>query len=49
MMTKLAWCFKQLLPFTYVSTYGENGNRWISVWRMWMGRSFSVRKWKLDE
>ena len=36
------WALKQLLPLTYRTTYGENGKRYFSVWRMWLGRSFDV-------
>lgn len=45
----MMWYLKQLLPLLYTATYGEHGSRWVCVWRMWFGRSFAVRRWRLAE
>ena len=44
-MSRLLWYLKQLLPFTYVTEYGENEKRYVEVWRMWFGRCFNRRRW----
>jgi len=41
-MTNLKWYLKQLLPLTYRSHYKLNDNKVFTVWRMWMGRCFSI-------
>lgn len=33
---------KQLFPLTYRTTYIENGQRHVCVWKMWLGRCFDV-------
>jgi len=48
-MNRLSWCLKQLLPFQYVSTYTEDEQRKLSVFRMWFGRCFNVRTYSLAE
>jgi hypothetical protein len=44
-LSRLSWMLKQALPLTYVSTFGEGGGRKVCVWRMWLGRCFSIRTW----
>ncbi len=44
---KILWRLKQMLPLTYVSEYTEGGNRQVCVWKMWFGRSFSIRRWDI--
>lgn len=44
-MSRIAWCLKQIVPLTYRSKYqtlNEEGHweRHFSVWRMWFGRVF---------
>jgi len=46
-MERLKWYLKQLLPFTYVTTFTENDQRRLCVWRMWLGRCFSVSTYNL--
>ncbi len=48
-MKRIVWYLKQLLPLTYVSTYGQDGDRWVTVWRQWFGRTYNVRRWRLAE
>lgn len=48
-MDRITWHLRQLLPLRYESTYTEDGDRWLCVWRMWLGRSFAVRRWRLHE
>lgn len=45
-MDKLLWYLKQLLPLRYVTQYGENGEWYVSTWRMWFGRCFDIRRWQ---
>lgn len=51
---RLSWYLKQLLPFTYVSEYGvgytgtDDYHKEVCVWKMWMGRSYNVRTWKIS-
>lgn len=44
-MNRLRWLCKQLLPLTYVSTYGDKEGQKVCVWRMWFGRCFAIREW----
>lgn len=46
-MERIKWYFKQLLPLRYESTYTEAGHRWLTIWRMWFGRCYNVRNYKL--
>lgn len=41
------WYIKQLLPLLYVSTYTEDGQRKLAIWRMWLGRCYNVREYTL--
>jgi hypothetical protein len=41
------WYLKQLLPLQYISTYTENGKRYLTIWRMWFGNCFNERRWEL--
>lgn len=43
----MKWYIKQLLPFTYVSKYRENGKQYVSVWKMWFGRCYRHRKFEI--
>lgn len=44
----LSWYLRQLLPLVYVSEYGDlAGNRYVSIWRMWFGKVFGHRQWKV--
>lgn len=43
----MLWYLKQLLPLTYVSTFGEGGYRFVTVWKMWFGHQYNIRKWKV--
>jgi len=50
---RLAWYLKQLLPLTYYTTIGriideKNTNDVFVIWRMWLGRSFSVIEFPID-
>jgi len=47
LLDKIIWYFKQLLPLMYVTEYGEEGKQFVTVWRMWFGRCFNVRKWEI--
>ena len=46
-LTYVVWYIKQLFPLTYVSTYREGEGRKLSIWRMWFGRCFAIRTYKL--
>lgn len=43
----MKWYLKQLLPLTYMSEYKQNDKRRLCIWKMWMGRCFSVRHFDL--
>ena len=43
----MIWYLKQLFPLMYVSEYKEDGKKYVSVWRMWFGRCFSIRRWQV--
>jgi len=47
MGNRIRWATKQILPLSYVSEYGVEGERRLSIWRMWMGRCFNVREYTL--
>jgi len=44
---KIKWAFKQLLPLSYVSEYSTSGHREVAAWRMWLGRTFGIKRWKV--
>ena len=44
-MNRAIWYLKQLLPLTYVSEYGAEGQKRVCVWRMWFGHCFAIREW----
>ena len=46
-MGRVVWCMKQLLPLIYVTTFKEGGSPRLSIWRMWLGRCFNIRHFKL--
>jgi len=39
----------QIVPRTYWSKYSANGVRYLSIWRMWLGRAYDVMTVPLDE
>lgn len=51
MIERIKWYLRQLLPLTYVSKYAEReGEVWIprlTIWRMWFGRCYAVRSYRL--
>lgn len=46
---RLRWMVKQLVPLMYVSHYGTHEGAEVAVWRMWFGRCFAVRVWRVTE
>jgi hypothetical protein len=48
-MNRFVWYLRQLLPLRYESTYRLHGQRMLTIWRMWLGRCFSVRNFALAE
>jgi len=48
-MNRIVWYLKQLLPLKYDTEYGQDGKSYVSVWRMWFGRCFAVKKYELKE
>lgn len=46
-MKNLSWYFKQLFPLKYDTTYRIDGQWYIAIWRMWFGRCFYERHYKL--
>lgn len=46
-MRKIAGALKQLLPLTYVSEYSTSGHREVAAWRMWFGRTFDIKRWRV--
>ena len=48
-MKKLIWCVKQLLPLTYITDYKEEGKHILTVWKMWLGRSFAIQNYELKD
>lgn len=47
-MNKLVWCLKQLFPLKYDTVYTEGGKRKVSIWRMWFGRCFQVKRFVVE-
>jgi len=47
-MKKLSWYVKQILPLQYVSEYREDNERYLSIWRMWFGKCFKIKRYKLS-
>jgi hypothetical protein len=43
-MKRMFWLVKQLLPLSYVSLYRADGKRYISTYRMWLGKVYSHRR-----
>lgn len=46
-MDKLVWYVKQLFPFTYVTTFSEQGQKRLCIWRQWFGRVFNAQYFSL--
>ena len=46
-MNKAIWYLKQLVPLTYVSTYIEDEQKKISIWKMFLGRCYSIKVYDL--
>lgn len=46
-MQTLIWYLKQLLPLTYVSRYAEDDLPRLTIFKMWMGRTFAVQNYTL--
>jgi hypothetical protein len=41
--SRLVWLVRQLLPLEYRTRYTDgDGQRHFCVWRMWLGRPFSI-------
>jgi len=47
MWEKIKWSLKQLLPLAYTSTYTENGQRKLCLWRQWFGFAFAIQYFDL--
>lgn len=45
----LKWYIKQLVPLTYDTTFYENGEHKLCIWKMFLGRCYNVRYFKLAE
>lgn len=41
-LDKVIWGFRQLVPTTYRTTYGQDGKQHFVVWKMWMGRCYKI-------
>ena len=41
-MSKLLWCIKQIFPLTYWTRCGYADGTHFIIWRMWMGKCFSI-------
>jgi len=46
-VNKAIWYLRQLFPLTYVSTYIEDGQEKLSIWRMFLGKCYSVKVYNL--
>ena len=46
-MSKLTWYLKQLFPLKYDTEYSENGKSYVTIWKMWLGRCFAIKKYEL--
>lgn len=48
-MQTLKWCVKQIFPLTYVSTFRADNKRQLCIWKMWLGRSYKIKYFNLEE
>ncbi|GAA0491229.1 hypothetical protein GCM10008986_16640 [Salinibacillus aidingensis] len=39
-MKNLKWYLKQLLPLTYRTQYESGGEKYFTVWKMWLGKIY---------
>jgi hypothetical protein len=46
---RAVWYIKQLFPLRYKSEYREDDKPRLTIWRMWLGRCFSIESWELAE
>lgn len=44
---RIIWYFKQLFPLWYWSKYQEDTNYYVSVWKMWFGKTYKHQKFLL--
>ncbi len=42
------WYLKQLFPFRYITTFRRNNQWWLCIWRMFLGRCFDIRYFRLE-
>lgn len=45
----IIWHFKQLFPLRYITTYYEDEKRYLTIWNMWFGKSYNIRKYQILE
>ena len=48
-MKKIKWCLKQLLPLTYRSKYSENGKKYFTVFKMFLGKCYKIETYEISE
>lgn len=46
-MSKIKWCFKQLLPLTYWTKFYQDDKHYFTIWNMWFGKSYNVLKFEI--
>jgi hypothetical protein len=46
-VSRALWYVKQLFPLKYDTVYGENGNRYCAIWRMWFGRCYGIKRYEV--
>lgn len=49
MMDKLKWYLRQLIPHICYTTYTKNSIKYFCIWKMWMGRSYNITRFKIGE
>ncbi|WP_117161453.1 hypothetical protein [Paraliobacillus sp. X-1268] len=44
---KIIWYLKQLIPLTYRTKYTEDGVKYFTVWKMWLGKCYEVDSYEV--
>lgn len=43
----MKYYLKQLIPLTYTSEYTDDEGDKVCIWKMWLGRSYNIKHYKI--
>ena len=48
-LRKAIWLIKQLFPCMYCTQHSEGGVEYVTVYRMWMGKTYAAKQWEVTK